>query len=95
MLKALLDLNNPTFQENLLNLQKPERHAALNTLDKNPKIELERIILVKGLKLEKIHSNKPPEGVDAVYSLRITKARCATAYRDGNFIPVSVDSCRS
>ena len=29
-----LDLNNPVFQENLLSLQKPERHAALDTLAK-------------------------------------------------------------
>lgn len=32
--KVRLDLNNPVFQENLLTLQKPERHAALDTLDK-------------------------------------------------------------
>lgn len=29
-----LDLNNPVFQENLLTLQKPERLAALDTLNK-------------------------------------------------------------
>ena len=29
-----LDLNNPVFQENLLTLQKPERHSALATLNK-------------------------------------------------------------
>lgn len=29
-----LDLNNLVFQENLLSLQKPERHAALDTLNK-------------------------------------------------------------
>ena len=29
-----LDLNNPVFQEQLLTLQKLERHAALNTLNK-------------------------------------------------------------
>jgi hypothetical protein len=27
-----LDLNNPVFQQNLLALQKPDRHAALDTL---------------------------------------------------------------
>jgi hypothetical protein len=31
---VLLDLNNPTFQANLFGLQKPERLAALNTLNK-------------------------------------------------------------
>jgi hypothetical protein len=29
-----LDLNNPVFQANLLTLQKPERHAALDTLNR-------------------------------------------------------------
>ena len=29
-----LDLNNPVFQEQLLTLQKAERHAALDTLNK-------------------------------------------------------------
>jgi len=29
-----LDLNNPVFQEQLLLLQKAERHAALDTLNK-------------------------------------------------------------
>lgn len=32
--KVRLDLNNPVFQDKLLTLQKPERHAALDTLDK-------------------------------------------------------------
>ena len=86
MQKVLLDLNNPTFQENLLNLQKPERHAALNTLDKIRKMNWNGLYKDRGLKWEKIHSNKLSEGIDAIYSLRITKSRRATAYRDGNFI---------
>jgi hypothetical protein len=34
----------------------------------------------------KIVSVKPPLGVDALYSLRITQARRCTAYRDGDFM---------
>jgi len=41
---------------------------------------------VRSLKWEKIVSVKPPIGIDAIYSLRITQARRATAYRDGEFI---------
>lgn len=33
-----LDLNNPVFQANLLDLQKPERNAALDTLKKIPRL---------------------------------------------------------
>ena len=40
----------------------------------------------QGLKWEKITSIKPPLGSDAIYSIRITQARRATAYRHGNFM---------
>lgn len=81
-----LDLNNPVFQEHLLTLQKPERHAALDTLNKLRQMTWNQVHRDNGLKWEKITSVKPPVGLDAVYSLRITQARRATAYRDGEFI---------
>ncbi len=81
-----LDLNNPVFQENLLTMQKSERHAALETLNKLRQITWNQLYRDNGLKWEKIISVKPPLGIDAVYSLRITQARRATAYRDGEFI---------
>jgi hypothetical protein len=81
-----LDLNNPVFQENLLTLQKPERHAALDTLNKVRQMTWSQVYRDSGLKWEKIISVKPPTGIDTIYSLRITNARRATAYRDGEFI---------
>ena len=72
---VLLDLNNPTFQENLFELQKPEKLAALDTLKK-----------IRQLKWEKVVSVRPPQGIDAIYSFRITQSRRATAYRDGSYI---------
>ena len=81
-----LDLNNPVFQLNLLNLQKPERHAALDTLNKIRQLTWDQIYRDNGLKWEKISSVAPPAGVDAIYSLRITQARRATAYRDGEYM---------
>ena len=39
-----------------------------------------------GLKWEKIVSVAPPAGVSAIYLLRITQSRRATAYRGGAFI---------
>lgn len=80
------DLNNPTFQENLLTLQKIERHAALDTLGKIRRLTWSELYRDQGLKWEKITSVRPPKGVDAIYSLRITQARRAIAYRDGDFI---------
>lgn len=86
--KVRLDLNNPIFQENLLTLQKPERHAALDTLNKVRQLTWPQIYRDPGLKWEKVTSVKPPADIDAIYSLRITQARRATAYRDGEFMQI-------
>lgn len=81
-----LDLNNPVLQENLLNLQKTDCHAALDTLKKLRQLTWAQLYRDNGLKWEKIVSVTPPAGIDALYSLRITQARRCTAYRDGDFI---------
>ncbi|MEK7352825.1 MAG: hypothetical protein AAB177_18265 [Nitrospirota bacterium] len=81
-----LDLNNPVFQENLLSLQKLERHAALDTLNKIRQLTWNQLYRDNGLKWEKVGSVKPPAGVAAIYSLRITQSRRATAFRDSDFI---------
>ncbi len=81
-----LDLNNPVFQENLMTLQKPERHAALDTLNKIRQMTWNQVYRDKDLKWEKIISVKPPVETGAIYSLRITRARRATACREGDFM---------
>ena len=81
-----LDLNNPVFQEHLLHLQKPDRHAALDTLKKIRRLTWAQLYQDNGLKWEKIVSVKPPSGIDAIYSLRITRSRRCTAYRDGDYM---------
>ena len=81
-----LDLNNPVFQETLFNLQKTERHAAIDTLKKVRQLTWAQVYRDNGLKWEKIVSIRPPAGIDAVYSLRITQSRRATAWRDGDFM---------
>ncbi|MFH0728338.1 MAG: hypothetical protein V2B19_18615 [Pseudomonadota bacterium] len=81
-----LDLNNPVFQEKLLLLQKFEKLAALDTLNKIRKLTWNQLYRDKGLNWEKIFSVKPPTGVDAIYSLRITRSCRATAFREGDFI---------
>ena len=69
-----------------MTLQKTERHAALETLNKLRQLTWQQVYRDSGLKWEKIVSLKPPQGIDAVYSLRITQSRRATAYREGEFI---------
>lgn len=81
-----LDLNNPVLQDNLFNLQKPERHSAVETLKKIRQMTWNQVYIDSGLKWEKIVSRPPPAGISALSSLRITQSRRATAYRDGDFI---------
>ena len=81
-----LDLNNPVFQEHLFQLQKPDCHAAIDTLKKIRQLTWARLYRDNGLKWEKIVSAKPPSGFDAIYSLRITQSRRCTAFRDGDYM---------
>jgi hypothetical protein len=81
-----LDLNNPVFQRDLFGLQKAERHAALETLAKLCRLDWNQVYRDKGLHWEKITSLKPPSGIDALHSLRITLERRAVAYREGDFL---------
>jgi hypothetical protein len=81
--KVLLDLNDAGFQEDLFALQKPERHAAMDTLNKIRQLTWAQVYRDSGLKWEKISTIRPPQGIDAVYSLRVTRSCRATAYRDG------------
>ena len=48
--KIRLDLNNPVFQEHLLMLQKSERHAALDTLNKIRQMTWNQLYRDQGLK---------------------------------------------
>ena len=57
---VLLDLNNPTFQENLFGLQKPERLAALDTLKKIRQLNWAQVYRDNGLKWEKNRKRTPP-----------------------------------
>ena len=81
-----LDLNNPEFQKNLLELDQSERNRVLDTLRKILNLEWQQVYRDPGLKWEKITSARPPIGMNAINSLRITQARRGTAVRDGDFM---------
>lgn len=81
-----LDLNNEVFQDNWLGLEKPERERVTDTFRKIRQLTWEQVYRDPGLKWEKVASIKPPQGVDAIYTLRVTKSRRATAYRQGNYM---------
>ena len=81
-----MDLNNPVFQDQLLSLQKAERHAALDTLNKIRQLTWNQLYRDPGIKWEKITSVKPPAEIDAIYSLRISRSRRATAHRQDEYM---------
>ena len=92
--RVRLDLNNEVFQENLLAFDKAECARVLGTLRKLRQMTWLQVYRDAGLKWEKIDSVKPPKGIDAIYSLRITQARRATAYRDADymrFLTIQID----
>jgi len=84
--KLQLDLNNEVFQENWLTLDKSERNRVTDTLRKLRQLTWDQLYRDQGLKWEKVVSVKPPKGIEAVYTLRITQSRRASAYREGNFL---------
>ena len=83
---VLLDLNVPTFQKNLFELNKDERHRVLNTLEKISKLTWQQVYADQGLHWEEIRSRTPPAGIAQWYSIRVTLARRAAAYRHGQFM---------
>ena len=85
-LSIRLDLNDSGFLDDFFALQKLERLATMDTLQKLRRITWLQLYADNGLRWEKITSVKPPKGVPAVYSLRITRSCRATAFRDGNIL---------
>lgn len=88
--KVRLDLNNPVFQKNLFELGKSEQAAALKTLAKISRLTWDQVYRDTGLKWEKISSVQPPAGVDAIYSLRITRSCRAVGWRENDFLRLLV-----
>lgn len=80
------DSNNPVFQGHLFGLQKQERKAETDTLRKIRLLNWVQFYRDTGLQWEKILSVTRPQGVDAIYSLRITQSPRCTAYREGAFV---------
>jgi len=81
-----LDLDNEVSQRNWLELDKQERNRVTDTLRKLRQMTWNQVYRDAGLKWEKVASAAPPQGTDAVYTLRITQSRRATACRQGDFM---------
>ena len=80
-----LDLNNPEFQAQLLELNKQEAWAVLKTLRLLQRMSLEQIQVSKGLHWELIQSKQGASG-ERLYSLRISRTCRAVAFREGDWL---------
>jgi hypothetical protein len=85
MARIRLDLNNPVFQEIWFDLERPEALAVLATLRKLYRMEWEQLHSDRGLRWEAIQSRIGPDG-RRPYSLRVTRAVRAVAWREGDFM---------
>jgi hypothetical protein len=82
---VLLDLNNPVFQDDLLNLEKEEALRVLVTLRKIKKLGWSEVYKDKGLHWELVQSRKGPNGT-RLYTVRVTDKFRAMVYREGQFM---------
>lgn len=82
----LLDLNNPTFQEQFFALDTAEIGDVVAALKKLKKIDWPTLHKQKGFHWEDAgHTEAAPNG-STIKSIRITKKVRALAFRDGDFM---------
>lgn len=83
---VVLDLNNPEFLKDWVSLDKAEFNRVAASIKKLHQLSWEQLYKDRGFNWERITSYAVPKGVDAVYSIRITKSCRAIAFRDGDEI---------
>lgn len=81
-----LDLNNPVFQESWFTLEPLEAERVRAALNKIHKLTWDVFHKYPGFKWEKIQSIRPPDGVDAVYTFRVTQSVRGVGFREGNYL---------
>ena len=78
------DLNQPLFQDDLIQLEKPEVLAFLKTLRKLRQLEWDDVYRDPGLNWERISSRSTASS--DLYSIRVTQKCRAVVTRDGNLM---------
>lgn len=85
MTTVRLDLNNPTFQSPLSDLEKTDRQQVMTSLKKMFSMTGEQVYRDKGPHWERILSKKGPQG-EPLFSLRLGRGFRAIAYRDSEWL---------
>ena len=81
-----LDLNNPSFQSNLLDLDKAEWSQLRTTFKKLRQMSRKQVYPETGLKWENVTSIESMPEISAAYLLRVSQSCRALASRDGDFM---------
>src|SRR3990167_2310294 len=85
MVKIKIDMNNPTFQQDLFLLEKNEQIALIKTLKKISQLTWEQLYLDQGIKWEAITS-KQTKSCERIYSFRFSQKYRGLALRQENFL---------
>ena len=83
-----LDLNNPVFLESWFALETAEAERVRSAFEKIHKLPWSEFYKSKGFKREKVDSIPAPDGIDSLYTFRVTDSVRGVAYRDGNYLRV-------
>lgn len=83
-----LDLNSPIFQLAWEELELTEQEKAFATFEKITQLTWNQVCRDKGLKWEKIHSIPAPNGIDVLYSFRVSKSIRGIGFREDHFLRV-------
>ncbi|MCL2296714.1 MAG: hypothetical protein FWC38_03530 [Proteobacteria bacterium] len=86
--RVRLDLSSPGFIEAFQEAEKTVQEQVKKAIEKLSQMSWTQVYKDRGLKWEKIYSLTPPQGVDALYTFRISRSCRAVAYRKQDFLVV-------
>jgi hypothetical protein len=85
--RVLLDLNNPVFLDEFLNLERAELARVTKTLKKIRTLDWDTFIRHRGSRWEEVGHIQAPSG-KPVHSFRLSQKYRALAFREGDFLRV-------
>ncbi len=85
MSKIIIDMNNPTFQDDLFKLKKDEQLSLIRTLKKINQLTWDQLYKDQGLKWELIIS-KTTKCAGRIYSFRFAQKYRALALREDSYL---------
>lgn len=87
MTSIKIDLNNPVFQRDLFNLEKPEQTALIKILKKIHQLTWPALYSDHGLKWEVILSKQTKDG-ERLYTFRFSQKYRAVALKHGDYLRI-------